>query len=220
MKSEHKSHIRNTLVAVMSGVPLVGGPLSVIMDKYLPNELERRRSELLEAISSDLEQLERQGFPLVVNSPEFLSTFLKVLRHATEEHRREKTIAFRNILINSVLSEEAEFNERDAYIHLIDDLTADQIRVLHLFYLRDVKGTIHFDTDENIYTYLHHHWPSMDEYYALACTTELFRRQIISGSGKRAAETGKRGHLLTPFGERFINFVFSPVTLEKQNDPE
>ena len=213
MKSESKDRIRNVLVTAASALPWAGGPLAVILDKYLPNELERRKASLIAQIAEDLRLLEDRVGKLALDTPEMLSTFMKVFRHGIEEHKQEKIIAFRNILLNTAISSGTEFNERDFYIRLVDALTVDQLRILHLIYKRDIEQSLTLGEDNNVYRYVEQTWPSVDEYYIQACFTELIRYYIISSSSKLAREKGVKGHLLTGFGERFIRFIFSPIEM-------
>ena len=124
-----------------------------------------------------------------------------------------KLIAFRNILINAALCD-SHINEREFYIKLLTDLTTDQIKVLHLFYLRDHKKEIEFT---NVYKYISKHWCGVDESYRFALITELIRYGLISGSEKLKKVNGE-GHHLTPFGERFILFIFNPNETENVTD--
>ena len=213
MKPEKSDRIRTALVASASAIPWAGGPLAVVLDKYLPDELERRKDAFIKQIADDLKQLENKVGELALDSPEMMSTFIKILRHGLEEYRQEKLIAYRNILLNSAISLEAEMNERDFYIRLVDTFTIDQIRILHLLYMRDVKHSLVLGEDNNIYSYVKEAWPSVDEYYIQACVTELMRFFIVSSATKLEKEKGDKGHSLTGFGERFISYIFSPVEM-------
>jgi len=38
---KNSEHIRNVLIVASVAIPIAGGPISVILDKYLPSELAR-----------------------------------------------------------------------------------------------------------------------------------------------------------------------------------
>jgi hypothetical protein len=214
-KTPSSETIRNIAVAATSAIPLAGGPLSIILDKYLPSELQQRRNALLDQMAQDLENVKDLLSPTRLASPEFLSLFIKVLRGAMEEHRKEKITAFRNILVNTAFSAEGEFDETDFFLRVLDDLTVDQIRILHVFYEREVFNST--TTHTNLYDQIMALWPGVDRDYLKASASELFRLLLISTSASSSVNESKQSrgtHALTRFGERFVGLIFSPIEME------
>ena len=139
--------IRNSLIALTGAVPYVGGPVSFLLDKYIPSEADRRRNEFINQVSNDLEELKEKVDAFNFESPEFYSLFTKLLRHAVEEYRDEKINAFRNLTMNIVLEPE-KFDKIDFFTRLVIELVPDEIVILRTFYLLDVKNELKsFDTD-------------------------------------------------------------------------
>ena len=134
-----KDFARNIAIATSSLIPGVGGVLSVFLDKYLPNTIEERRNNFLIKLSQDFEKLPDDIIIKLSNDEKFHSIVLQVFKSVIQEHQAEKIISFRNIIINSALSYVVEF-----YLRLVEELTTNQIKVLHLFYLKDNKKTIDF----------------------------------------------------------------------------
>lgn len=210
---------RNIVVAASSIIPGIGGVLSLFLDNYLPNSIEKRRDDFLLSLSNDLEQLPTHIVEKLTVSEEYHSLVLKVFKSIIQEEKEIKITAFRNILINAALSDK-NIDEQEFYIKLLTDLTTDQVKILHLFYLRDNKHEIRF-TD--IYKYISDNWSKVDESYRFALITELIRYGLISGAQKYQKKKGD-GHYLSPFGERFIYFIFQPRetndTMEILNNDE
>lgn len=48
-------NIRNTLIALSSMIPTVGGTVSFILDKYIPSEVEKRKREYIIQLANDIE---------------------------------------------------------------------------------------------------------------------------------------------------------------------
>ena len=94
------------------------------------------------------------------------------------------------------------------FIKLINSLSIDQIKILHLFYLRDYKKEIEF-TDIN--KFIDKHW-KVDPSYRWSLVTELIRDGLISSSIERQHKKGK-GIQLSKMGEDFINYIFNPVSI-------
>jgi hypothetical protein len=204
-----KEHIRNTLIATSASIPIAGGTLSVILDKYLPSELQRRKDNIIDSLTEDLENLKSEIDLIKLESPEYLTVFLKVLKRAVDEHHQEKIIAFRNILLNEAIAPSSEFDEITFYIRMVEDLTVDQIRILNLIYKNKLNGSCSTKGNINIYKDLEKIWPEIDKNYLLACVTEL-----ISSAKKDLKVKDNKGHTLTDFGYRFVNHIFSPINYD------
>ena len=199
-----KDFARNIAIATSSLIPGVGGVLSVFLDKYLPNTIEERRNNFLIKLSQDFEKLPDDIIIKLSNDEKFHSIVLQVFKSVIQEHQAEKIISFRNIIINSALSYVS--NEVEFYLRLVEELTTDQIKVLHLFYLKDNKKTIDF---KNINEYIDNNWTDVDESYRFALVTELIRFGLITGSQRSQKQLGE-GHHLSDFGMRFITYIFQP----------
>jgi hypothetical protein len=213
---KNSEHIRNILIAASAAIPIAGGPISVILDKYLPSEFEERKNNFITALSEDLENIKDQISIERLQSKEYLTFFIKILKHSMEEHRKEKTIAFRNILINEAISKSNEFDETTMYIRLINDLTIDQIRILHYIYQKKLVGHCNANAEINIYKELKKLWSEIDYHYLLACVTELIRFFIITSSSEvQVNSKTEKGHALTGFGERFVKHIFSPIKMDR-----
>lgn len=209
-KKEKLELIRNLFIASTGMMPVVGGGVSVLLDKYLPSTIEKRRKQFLNQLENDFQRLPNDIIKNLENNEDFYSVLLKVLNVITCEHKVEKINAFRNILINSTIIIDDKFNEVDFFIKLINTLSIDQIRILHLFYLRDYKKTIEF---KNVVDFIDENW-EIDKSYRWSLVTELIRDGLISSSQERQRTKGD-GHYLSAFGEDFICYIFNPVAMDE-----
>lgn len=203
---------RNIVVAASNLIPGIGGVLTVFLDKYLPSTMEQRREEFLRTLSSDIDNLPSSVIERIMNDQEYHSLMLKVFISVVQEDKEIKKKAFRNILLNAATTINNTINENEFYIKLLSDMTTDQIRILHLFYLRDIKKSISF---KNVYSFITKHWKNIDESYRFALITEIMRYGLITSSQKSNKAKGE-GHQLSSFGERFILYIFQPN--ETQDD--
>lgn len=110
--TDKKDLIRNSLIALTSTVPYIGGTISFLLDKYIPSEAEKRRNEFIKKIEADLKEIEEKVDDFNLDTPEFYSIFTRLLKESMEEYRSEKITAFRNLTIHIVL-EPQEFNKID-----------------------------------------------------------------------------------------------------------
>lgn len=208
-------HVRTAVVAATAGIPLLGGPISVLLDKYLPDYAQRKRDAFLEQVGNGLAELEKRIKPENLLRDEFLSVFVKTTQQAITEHSDEKTECLRSIILNSSLEPSASFDERTLFLRLVSDLTEDQIKILKAIY---ISGAIPKDKYKSLLDYTVELWPEIDPDYLMACTTELLRYNFVSSAFKtRGEQAGLQEpkpdfHRLTGLGERFVSYISSPLT--------
>lgn len=187
----------------------------------MPNKIEERKQNILENIQKDLNRIDINILENKLENEEFYTVFLKVLNKSISNHRDEKLMAFRNILFNNIVNEEMLFDEVSFYIRLVDELTVDQIKILNLFYRTYIinddkyKSIMQKNSLNNIVRTI---WDNIDEDYAMACTTELIRFQLLIGATESRKRSSIEGFTLSRFGERFVKFIFDPIYDEKLFD--
>lgn len=216
-------HIRNAVVASTAVIPLLGGPVSVLLDKYLPDYVQRKRDAFLEQVGKDLSEIEARLTPENLASDEFLSVFIKATQQAIAEHSQEKIDCLRSIILNSSLEPTGSFDERSLFLRLVHDLTEDQIKVLKAIF---IAGGIPKDKYKSVLDYVAELWPEIDPDYLMACTTELIRYNFVSGAyktrGEQAGlqESRPEMHRLTGLGERFVAYIISPLPLRSTDSAQ
>lgn len=212
---EKDDFVRNTLIALSGAIPYVGGPISFLLDKYIPSEVERKRNEFLNMIAKDIEELNEKVDEYDLNSPEFYSIFTRLLRASIEEYREEKITAFRNLVINIAI-EPQKFNSIDYCARLVMKMIPDEILILRVFYLLDVKGELKaYDTDpqkRDIGKILSKVYGLNDSLYIQALLIECQRYRLILGNPDAQIKYGKgrEGLYLTDLGREFLQYVFEP----------
>ncbi len=211
--------LRNALVAISSMIPTVGGTISFLLDKYIPSESEIRKNVFLQQIANDLENLKEKIDINNIETPEFQSVFSKLLRASIEEHREEKIIAFRNITVNLLLEpNKLAFNKVEFYTRLVLLLIPDEIKILHTFFLLDIKKTLtSYDSSNkkrDIYKIIEEIWQTKDKEYVKALIIDCSRYMLISGSPEQAELHLRSGIFLTNLGEGFVNYIFKPIEVD------
>jgi hypothetical protein len=206
-------HLKNSLIIASAAIPSIGGPLSVFLDKYLPNKLEERKIDFINTLIKDFDKYSKVIKKDLINNEEFLNTFLIVIEKAMKENRREKLVAFRNILLNSAINKNSEFDEKSFYVRLVDEFNVDQIKILKLYYDNDIKGHCNFLKENSIYKELKKLWPNADDDYLFVCITELIRYRIIVSSEKNTKN--KKSSIFSSFGLKFVKYILNPIDLNK-----
>lgn len=185
---------RTLLIAALSATPVVGGPISVVLDHTLPSKVEEEKKNTIEKLREDLETVEAELLKLRLESHEFFTILSRVLNFSMLNSRQEKLVAFRNILINEVYAEESKFDETTLFLRLTDELTVDQIKILGLFYKANVLKDEYLlsllqEKGQSLKSLTKFFWKDIDEDYLMACITELMRFWLVSGSQKNKDRT-------------------------------
>jgi len=210
LEGDWKCHARNISIAALGAIPVVGGSLATIFDKYLPDFVARRRDEMIERLAVEIHELQSRLTAESLASDEFLAVFVKCMRRAVEEHAEEKLVAFRAIILNTALPHASDFDEVTLFIRLVSDMTLDQIRILRLVADGDnMKGK------DGLLLVTQALWPEADRDYLVACTTELLRYNLVLSGPARPHEHGGsatpgQNHRLTSLGVRFLAYITSP----------
>jgi hypothetical protein len=200
-------HLRNVSIAAISALPVAGGPLSVLLDKYLPSYVEQRRSQLLAKLAAGLSELSDRVTPQRLASDEFISVFIKAFRRAMEESLEEKLEAFRAIILNTAISDSSKFDEITLFIRLVSDLTVDQIRILRLLHNDELANE-----DQGLFQTMQKVWPEVDPDYLMACVAELLRYNLATSNarGRDVNANSLKTHAITGLGRRFIEYISLP----------
>ena len=206
------THFKNILIMASAAIPGIGGPLSVFLDKYLPENLEKRKINFITTLIQDFETYSHYIKKDLINSDEFINTFLVILEKAIKESRKEKIVAFRNILLNKA-HQQNKFDEESLFIRLIDEFNIDQIKILNYFYHNELSGSCDFRKENSIQKELLQIWPDIDYDYLLVCTSELIRYRIIVSSKKDLPKN--KQSVFSSFGKKFVEYIFNPIEIKE-----
>lgn len=210
---EEKDIIRNSVIALTAAIPVAGGTISFLLDKYIPSEAERKRNEFIKCLECDIEEIKEKIDISNLDTPEFYSIFNKLLKASMEEYREEKLNAFRNLALNVIL-EPQKFNKIDFYTRLVISLVPDEIMLLRVLYLLDVKGELKFYDNNpkkrNIFNIISKLYGIEDHLYIQAMLTNCGRYRLILSNGELNIQFGRAGYFLSDLGKDFLSYVFLP----------
>jgi hypothetical protein len=128
-KTKHSEHIINGIKAILAGFP-IGSSISSLMSDYIPTQRELRLHEFTETIAKDLSELQDDIDENYLRSDDFAFIFEKCFKGAVENYQREKILAFRAILVNSLTQFEITQTEKEYYLNLVDNLSVLHIQIL------------------------------------------------------------------------------------------
>ncbi|MBO7564508.1 MAG: hypothetical protein J6T40_06660 [Clostridiales bacterium] len=206
--------IRNGLIGISGAIPVAGGSIAFLLDKYVPSRAEQKKKAYIERLAKDIEEIKEKVSIENMDTPEFQSIFARLLHASIDEYREEKLNAFRNLTLN-VLVEPKSFNKIDYFSRLVLLMVPDEILILRVFYLLDVKGELSsYDQGpkRDINMILEKVYGFQDRLYiqALIINLQIYRLILGNDAAKQKYGNGRDGLFLTDFGKSYLRYVFEP----------
>ncbi|MDC0932326.1 hypothetical protein OAR97_00630 [Arcobacteraceae bacterium] len=193
------SHLKNIVVSGVSTIPFCDG-VSVLIDKYIPDNLQKKRDKLIDTFLNDLETIENIDEDFL-KSEDFTMFFLRIFNKVMVENNQIKSKIFESILKN-IASQNYKIDlETEMFIKLTEDLITHQF-----YFLYSIKSR------ESTYT------------NAIYSLTGLKNYGLIETED---SQLHKVKYKLTTLGERFylyVNYenvykeVLDELNLSKNND--
>lgn len=213
---------------VTAGVSLItdiGGPLSVLLQEYIPTTLNKRRDEALRRLEEDLKKIERKIDQQKFQSESFHITLIKTLRLIVIERHQEKLEAFRGITLNEAITP-SENPELDLFLAVTDTLTGDHIRMLKIFadpskfVAADPKLVRHFKDISmgGIGEILKPAFPMLNREHFESMMDDLHQKSLSKvrrdGLGTTISKQGILEKKTTELGDRYIKFISLPNEIQ------
>lgn len=148
MPKTKTDHALSTIKALISAVPIVGGPIASLIGDYIPTSTQKTIDEAIKKLAQKLNALEGRLDPVNINKDEFSEIFKSAYLTIVRTHQKEKieaaTNLISNILLNNEDPEKLTFTEADHFARCIDQLSIGAIKVLSV--AADITK-VHFDGD-------------------------------------------------------------------------
>lgn len=187
--------LRNIGIGTIASFPYIGGPLSYIIDKKLPEQIDQRYSSFVKSLEKDIATMKKELDYSRFETPQFYSMFVKVIHEVVCNHLEEKRILYKNILINTV-DAFWKCNKNDFFFTITVHLPTDAIDYLYLIY----SGIAQLEQKEDFLAFskLINYFPSQKD-YLMTVGSEFVRYNLV------------KGVKLTEFGKQYCNYIFSPI---------
>ena len=225
--NKRNSHdaIREGSRAVVSAIPIAGGPLQVFFENIFAAPIEKRKHAWLEQLADVVTELQERVNDLtaekLASNEAFVTMAMQATQIAIRNHRNEKLEALRNAVLNSALPNSPEEDEQQVFIRLIDQLTPWHLSLLAV--LNNPVLWMEHNQVQNpnwgmggVSTVIEHCLPNLlgkrDAYDQLVRELQTegllgqgeYLHVTMSGGGMVASRTTDRG-------KRFIRFITAPT---------
>jgi len=132
-KETRADDIHRTARALVSAVPVVGGPASELFDRLLAPPIRRRRDAWLSELAEQVASLQQAGHVSMADlqrDEEFISTVMQASMVAIRNHRQEKLDALRNAVLNTAMGRAPDDTKREMFLALVDRFTTWHMGIL------------------------------------------------------------------------------------------
>lgn len=205
MKQEKSDLLRNSSLSAIASIPYVGGVLSYILDKKLPEEINLRYNSFIDDLEKDIISLRQELNCNRFETSEFYSIFIKMMNEVVANHIEEKTILYRNILLNT-LDTSWNCRKNDFFFLITSQISVDAINLLFCTYWNMFAE---YNMSSPMSKFMRR-FPSKKN-YVTAIISELVRFNLIKTASLKDTS-------LTELGQQYCRFVFSPVHPNWQGD--
>ena len=122
--------------AVVSLVPVAGGPLQVVFENLFASPIEKRKEAWLQHLAGIVKEVEDRVAELtpekLAENEAFVTVAMQASQIALRNHQQAKLEALRNAVLNAALPNPPQEDEQMIFLRLIDQLTPWHLRVLSL----------------------------------------------------------------------------------------
>ena len=211
--------------AVVSAVPVLGGPAAELLDMVIRPGIEKRQTDWFNSIAQDLAQLQKRidGFQVadLADHPAFISAMLQTAAIALRNHDEEKLKALHNAVLNVAVSSTPREDEHELLVSLIDFYTPWHLRILAFLAdkkeIAEKRGKLPFPSwySGGVSTVLEHVYPELVGRRALydIIVSDLHRAGLVTVDSLHAMGTAD-GYMLakqsSDWGDRFLSFIAKP----------
>jgi len=128
--------------ALIAAIPYIGGSISSLLGDYQDRKKHERLTNFFTSLQVDINDLKDQVNSKFISTDDFLDIFEKTSRKIADERNEEIRIAFKNILLNSIISDNITYDKVEVFLKTLERLRPD-----HIFLLSILNNPIKFDID-------------------------------------------------------------------------
>lgn len=140
--------LRNVFSALI-GLTVIGSPIATLINSFIPSRRFLRLETFIKEISEELKKHEENLNLKYISSDEFAYIFERCFVSASDNYQKSKLDAFKAILVNSVLPNSIEQEQKEFYLNLTNQLTTIHLKALRFCYdTEEYIGLINLSKNE------------------------------------------------------------------------
>jgi hypothetical protein len=226
LKRNKSDSIVDLTNASVSLIPIVGGPLSILLGAVLPSISDRQNTWLI-SLSNDIQKLAEQNENFLENlitNENFITILMYATQIAIRNHQEEKLDALRNAVLNSTLESTIEDDVELMFINLLDSFTVNHLKILLLMespekYLIKIGKELP-NRPGSLVRFIEYAFPELDsqEDVIKAVWNDLYNRTLLDTSDVNVSFSTNadwRYARTTELGNKFISFIKRPTNINE-----
>lgn len=119
--------------AIVSIIPVLGSSITSVWSDIEATQAKRKLERLEEfyfELKKDVEGIQDKISSSYTAQPDFLDIFELTARYIVNERNEEKRASFRNILVNSIVSEDCSYDKTEKYLRIVEQMNNLEILIL------------------------------------------------------------------------------------------
>lgn len=205
---------RATAIAILSALPLIGGPLTAYMDQYLPQQQQKRVIEMLGFLSVDLDRMGDKVDAGFVRKDEYAGFFEECVEQAKSRRSEGKRRLYAAALANATTDARPDEEERFRMLATLDALRPSPLRLLSVIAShRQPSESLRNAMVGSVMQVISELAPDLPEATVRDDWSELSQQRLAPDYPSGMMTGGGVGSLygrLTPYGQRFVAFIAEP----------
>lgn len=219
---------------LVSYIPIVGNAITNIWNEFESAQLQRKTERLEMLITSlcdDLQRLEGQINQDYIKKSDCADILEKTIYAVVIERTEYKREAYKNILLNSIIAKNVDFDRTEKYMQLLSQMTGIDILLLKTFHnpqlvnkqngnpikdpFIDENGNMlrSYPVDYELHNTLHNLW-KFDKEDISDSLSFLFQNKLINKENYVIKTNGNPidifDNMLTIKGKRFVKYLITP----------
>lgn len=196
--------------AVLSVIPVVGGPAVELFQYVVQPPLEKRREKWMRSVGEKLTELQEKGLDIVSlqDNEIFVSVVMQASQAALRTHKSDKLSALRNAVINVAIGKGPEDTVQHLLLNFIDELSEMHLRILQVFQAPKVPPGLSMGGLSNVIDF---NIPELRGHEELVrqLWRDLYSRGLINteGLGITMSASGLSQRRTTGLGECLLHFI-------------
>jgi len=216
LKYNKKDLGANLTNASVSLIPILGGPLSILLGSILPSVNDRQNKWLIQ-IAKDIKFLTDRNenfLENLVKDENFITILMQASQIAIHNHQDEKLEALRNAVLNSALNISIEEDMQLMFLNFVNSFTNTHLKILLVIY-DPHKYVKKFGSDgyHDLDSYIAHVLPELVGHWGFYrfIYEDLFKQNLLikNQNGYRTDEKNFPP-MLTHLGRDFLSFITQP----------
>ena len=198
--------IRNSVIAAIAGIPIIGGSIASLAEDFIPSQKEKRLIAFITRLSQDVEAIKDKIKSDKVNTDEFAFVFEKTLKGVLDNWQQDKIDCYRAIFINALTGkDDLTDEEQELFIQLLDSLTVRHIKIMAFIYQQNSSQT---PPSGEFLEVLQAQYSEYDKDSVNYIMQDLRNKGLVNERGQIAdsAMSGSSNQL-SVMGKKFVNFI-------------